>query len=62
VPATRLSRWRRGGEHDPPGMSVQDPDITWGEVRRAAQHLLPGCRFRRHLLWRYSLVWEKPEG
>jgi hypothetical protein len=22
--------------------------------------LLPGVRYRRHLLWRYSLVWTKP--
>jgi hypothetical protein len=34
--------------------------MNWGEIRRAAQHLLPGCRFRRLLLWRYSPVWEKP--
>ena len=23
--------------------------------------LLPGVRYRRHLLWRYSLLWRKPE-
>lgn len=22
--------------------------------------LLPGARYRRHLLWRYSLIWTKP--
>jgi len=26
----------------------------------AARRLLPGVRYRRHLLWRYSLLWSKP--
>jgi len=30
------------------------------EVRRAGAELLPGARVRRHLLWRYSLVWTRP--
>ena len=25
-----------------------------------AARLLPGARYRRHLLWRYSLLWTKP--
>jgi hypothetical protein len=29
-------------------------------VRKTAAWLLPGARYRRHLLWRYSLVWTKP--
>jgi SAM-dependent methyltransferase len=33
---------------------------TLAEVRRAAGELLPGARVRRHLFWRYSLVWRKP--
>jgi hypothetical protein len=37
-----------------------DPDMSWGEVRAAATRLLPGVRYRRHLLWRYSLLWRKP--
>ncbi|WP_329399765.1 hypothetical protein OHA45_34135 [Streptomyces lydicus] len=40
-------------------MPVEDSDMAWGEVRRAARDCLPGSRFRRHLLWRYS-VWDKP--
>jgi ParB-like chromosome segregation protein Spo0J len=31
-----------------------------GVVRRLARELPPGARFRRRLLWRYSLVWTKP--
>ncbi|WP_019630643.1 class I SAM-dependent methyltransferase [Actinomadura atramentaria] len=60
VPAARLLARRNGGKTDPPGMPVRDPIETWAQVRREAHRLLPGCRFRRHLLWRYSLVWHKP--
>lgn len=30
------------------------------EVRRIAQHVLPGAQFRRLVLWRHLLTWEKP--
>jgi hypothetical protein len=43
-----------------PGAPIKDPDMTWSEVRSAARRLLPGVRWRRHLLWRYSLRWQKP--
>jgi ubiquinone/menaquinone biosynthesis C-methylase UbiE len=43
-----------------PGAPIMDPDLTWAQVRATAQQLLPGVRYRRHLLWRYSLVWTKP--
>ena len=36
------------------------PPPTLAETRRVAQRVLPGVRVRRHLLWRYSLVWNKP--
>lgn len=34
---------------------------TIAEVRSIAKRLMPGAVLRRHLLWRYSLVWRKPE-
>ena len=34
--------------------------MSWREVRAAAAAALPGVRYRRHLLWRYSLLWQKP--
>ncbi|MET9515273.1 class I SAM-dependent methyltransferase [Streptomyces sp. NPDC002994] len=61
VPAARLIALRHGGKSDPDDMPLQMPTLAWGDVRRAANRLLPGCRFRRHLLWRYSLVWDKPK-
>jgi ubiquinone/menaquinone biosynthesis C-methylase UbiE len=44
----------------PPGMPVKDPDQSWREVRAIARELTPGVRYRRHLMWRYSLLWRKP--
>jgi ubiquinone/menaquinone biosynthesis C-methylase UbiE len=42
------------------GAPILDPDLSWREVRAAAATLLPGVHYRRHLLWRYSLLWTKP--
>jgi hypothetical protein len=36
--------------------------MSWGEIRQEAHRLLPGCDFRRTLLWRYVVVWDKPAG
>jgi SAM-dependent methyltransferase len=47
------------GKSDP-GAPVKDPEMTWAEVRASARRLLPGVRYRRHLLFRYSLLWRKP--
>jgi ubiquinone/menaquinone biosynthesis C-methylase UbiE len=43
-----------------PGQPVKPPTMTWDEVRVGALRLLPGVRYRRHMLWRYSLMWRKP--
>ncbi|MFI5675031.1 class I SAM-dependent methyltransferase [Streptomyces cellulosae] len=59
VAANRFYQSRRD-EGGPAGMPIEDTTMSWGEVRRAAHALLPGCRFRRRLLWRYTLVWDKP--
>ena len=42
------------------GALIVDPDMSWRETRAAAARALPGVRYRRHLLWRYSLLWTKP--
>lgn len=39
---------------------VWPPPRTYPQVRRLTERLLPGARFRRHLLWRYSIVWTRP--
>jgi hypothetical protein len=40
--------------------TVWPPAHTYGEIQSLGEKLLPGHRFRRHLLWRYSLIWTKP--
>jgi hypothetical protein len=40
--------------------TVWPPPQTYAQVRRIASDILPGVRYRRHLLWRYSLIWCKP--
>ena len=43
----------------PPGppMPMMWPQLTLPEIRGQARTLLPGARIRRHLYWRYSLVY-----
>ncbi len=40
--------------------TVSPPRHTYAEIRPLAERTLPDAHFRRHLLWRYSLVWRKP--
>ena len=57
--ATRLHKLnKRYWEHSAP--MVWPPPETYAETRDIARRLLPGVRYRRHLLWRYSLTWTKP--
>ncbi|MGW1024867.1 class I SAM-dependent methyltransferase [Streptomyces sp. NPDC002577] len=56
VRITKVLRRARG----PEGMPVADPQMSYGQVRAAAKRLLPGVRYRRHVLRRYSLSWQKP--
>lgn len=39
---------------------VSASGASYAEIREMAERLLPGARFRRHLLWRYSLIWQRP--
>jgi 2-polyprenyl-3-methyl-5-hydroxy-6-metoxy-1,4-benzoquinol methylase len=62
-----MHRWHEVPRHDPP-----DAQATWeahgahdvypklSQVRRLCADLLPGAVIRKHVLWRYSLVWRKP--
>lgn len=34
---------------------------TMNEVRALCADILPGAQVRKHLLWRYSIVWQKPD-
>ncbi|MEU1405812.1 class I SAM-dependent methyltransferase [Streptomyces sp. NPDC005728] len=61
LPASRLYARLRGGKRSPAGMPMEDPPRHWAEVRAAARRHLPGCHYRRRLLWRYTLVWDKTQ-
>jgi ubiquinone/menaquinone biosynthesis C-methylase UbiE len=52
--------YRRTRGEGYPGAPVMAPDMTWSQVRSVAARVLPGARYRRHLLWRYSVTWAKP--
>jgi SAM-dependent methyltransferase len=43
--------WAEHGRHD--------TYLSLDEMRRICRDVLPGAQIRRHLLWRYSLVWRK---
>jgi 2-polyprenyl-3-methyl-5-hydroxy-6-metoxy-1,4-benzoquinol methylase len=56
---TRLHKLTKAyWEHSAP--TVWPPENTFNETRDIATRVLPGIRYRRHLLWRYSLIWTKP--
>lgn len=44
----------------PAGMPFISPHMSYGEVRAEARRVLPGVRYRRHVLRRYSLTWQAP--
>jgi len=52
--ALTCTRWEQ------PSPTVWPPPGTFAGARRLADGILPGARYRRHLLWRYSLTWTKP--
>ena len=51
---------RTRGEGDGYSPLTAEPTMNMQEIRSAARQLLPGARLRRHLLWRYSLLWTRP--
>ena len=40
---------------------AHDSYLTLSQVHQLCQALLPGASVRRHLFWRYSIVWTKPQ-
>ncbi|MCA1565561.1 MAG: class I SAM-dependent methyltransferase [Acidobacteria bacterium] len=43
--------WAEHGRHD--------SYLTLAEVREVCAEMLPGAEVRKHLLWRYSIIWKK---
>lgn len=40
--------------------TVWPPPLTYRQLRAVAEDELPGVRYRRHAMWRCSLVWTRP--
>ncbi|MGP3975547.1 class I SAM-dependent methyltransferase [Streptomyces sp. 8N114] len=59
LPLVRITKVVRRAS-GPGGMPAADPYMSYGQVRGAARRLLPGVRYRWHVLRRYSLTWRKP--
>jgi ubiquinone/menaquinone biosynthesis C-methylase UbiE len=51
---------RRLRDHTDVGAPLQEPKETLDQIRTACDATLHGSIIRRHLLFRYSLVWHKP--
>lgn len=60
VAGTVQHRWyvRRRGLWDHSAPLVWPPPHDFSEVRRTAQDVLPGVRWKRLALWRYALAWK----
>jgi hypothetical protein len=62
LPAGRRNRREMYRRHTAgPAMPIMDSELTIRQVRRQAERALPGATVRRLVLWRYELVWRKPE-
>ena len=59
LPASFAIRIARG--YADVGAPIQSPRETLSQIRAAVEVSLPGATFRRHLFWRYSAVWPKPD-
>lgn len=50
------------GYWEHPSPTVWPPPVTYPQMRALATETLPGARYRRHVLFRYSVIWRKPAG
>jgi SAM-dependent methyltransferase len=59
--ALAISAWHRMTTRmEPVAAPIQDPKETLEEIQSASEHIFPGAEFKRLLLFRYALVWQKP--
>ena len=60
IPIRVASRWHH--ESRDIGVRTARPRESLRQIRTAARRLLPGARVRRRFYYRYTLVWDRPEG
>lgn len=58
IPVRVMSMLHREAQY--PGMTTTRPKESLDEIRDVATTLLPRCRIRRRLYYRYTLNWTKP--
>ena len=49
------------GHWEHPSPTVWPPPVTYSQMRALSAQTLPGAQYRRHILWRYSIIWHKPQ-
>jgi SAM-dependent methyltransferase len=59
--ASRMHRGRRP-MYEPISPTLWPPPHTFLQMKRIVRERLPGAQYRRHRLWRYSVIWKKPHG
>jgi 2-polyprenyl-3-methyl-5-hydroxy-6-metoxy-1,4-benzoquinol methylase len=47
-------------EHRQHPSPVLEPTMSYAEIRAVIEEELPGAHYRRLVLWRYAVVWQKP--
>ncbi len=54
-------QWHRTSTTRPTQAAPTRPaQLSPKQIQKVADNVIPGCCLRRHLLWRYSLIWQKP--
>ncbi|MBI5033252.1 MAG: methyltransferase domain-containing protein [Chloroflexi bacterium] len=49
--AEELAAWDEHGKHE--------SYLTLAQIKQSCSNIIPGAQVRKHLLWRYSIVWSK---
>jgi SAM-dependent methyltransferase len=52
---------RRSNERAIDIAPTRSPQLSLSQITSVATSLIPGCKIRRHLFWRYSLIWQKSQ-
>jgi 2-polyprenyl-3-methyl-5-hydroxy-6-metoxy-1,4-benzoquinol methylase len=54
-------QWHRTSTMRPTQIAPTRPaQLSLNQIQKISNTVIPGCRLRRHLFWRYSLIWQKP--
>lgn len=56
-----LLKWNQASHRaaEQAGVPTCPATLPLRQIKSAANNLIPGFRIRRHLFWRYSLIWQK---